>query len=635
MITSCVVVIGHVDHGKTSLVHALTGIETDRLPEEKARGLSIAPGFAHHTYPGGILDFVDAPGHQDFIHAMISGASGAQSALVVIAADEGIGIQTREHLCIAGLLGITTGVVAVTKSDLLKASERSIRLQEVRATLADTPFANAQVVFCSASTLEGVESLHAALETLIHETPEPRPSLTAFLPIDRAFSLAGRGTIVTGTLLGQNLSTGDCVFLQPANRRVSIRGLQSRNRDRATVHAGERVAVNLRGIAPADIPRGAVLAGTTGSSSNCIDVLLTLLPSMPRPLKHMQDVRVFLGTSSEVAQVRLFGGGRISAGETRFAQLRFKKSVATFAGQQAVLRSLSPALTIGGATILDPNAVPATSGDKSRLAVLRATADGKIQDIASALACQNRGVANLAEIARLARRTLDETRSDLEGTFVPISDTLVTLPANIRDCSLTFMKSLATYHSDFPLRSMAPCSVIEHKGFAPALSRHVEETMLASGEIRRQGNALALSAHDPVAQLNAAQRQMLEQIDDIYHHASLTQPNLEAISQGTCFADLVALLTETGRLVPLVNVSLKQTLIFHSNTLSNTATALRAAFPDAKPFTTGEARTALETSRKIIVPILEHFDSQGVTQRTGNLRHMASVIAIPPPPEAC
>ena len=255
----CVVVIGHVDHGKTSLVRALTGTDTDRLPEEKARGLSITPGFAHRTYPEGVIDFVDAPGHADFIQAMIAGASGAQAALIVISLADGIGAQTREHLAIAGLLGISKAVVAITKSDALDTADWPERLSDIRATLARTPFASEPLVVCSVQSGDGIDALHDALKDLLLQPPKHSEARHCFLPIDRVFSLPGRGTIVTGTLLGQDLTLDAEMVLQPAGQTVSLRGLQSRGEERETVHPAERTAVNLRGITAADIQSGSAL----------------------------------------------------------------------------------------------------------------------------------------------------------------------------------------------------------------------------------------------------------------------------------------------------------------------------------------------------------------------------------------
>ncbi|MEH6830569.1 MAG: GTP-binding protein, partial [Sulfitobacter sp.] len=373
MNTRCIVVIGHVDHGKTSLVRALTGIETDRLAEEKERGLSIALGFAHRAYPEGTIDFIDAPGHEDFIQAMVSGATGAQSILAVISLTEGIGAQTLEHLTIAGLLGLTNAVIAVTKSDTLEPSSHAARLEVIRSELAQTPFADAELLLCSALTGDGLDALHLALQKTLSGPANASAPLQSILPIDRVFSMPGHGTIVTGTLLGQELHVNTHAVLQPDGRKTTVRGLQSRGEKRGLVKAGERVAVNLRGVAVKDIPRGAALCvGDALPPSTCFDVSIGLNPWSNTALKHNEDIRVMFGTSSEIASVRVFGGKQIAPKQSGHAQLRFKKQVVGFAGQKAILRRLSPPETLGGATILDPIAMPTKSTNKRRLAVLLA-----------------------------------------------------------------------------------------------------------------------------------------------------------------------------------------------------------------------------------------------------------------------
>ena len=636
MKTRCIVVIGHVDHGKTALVHALTGIETDRLPEEKKRGLSIASGFAYRAYPSGVIDFVDAPGHEDFIQAMIAGATGARSVLIVVSIMEGIGAQTLEHLGIAGLLGIKGGVIAVTKSDLLGPSEHAARLIDIRDALSSTPFANTALIPCSARTGDGLEALNDALEALLSdETDVPGP-LQSFLPIDRVFSLPGRGTIVTGTLLGQDLSVDDAAVLQPTGRNVTIRGLQSRSEVRDHIQVGERIAANLRGVALTDITRGAVLCtGGAVAPSICIDAQLDLLTTTSQALKHMQDVRVLFGTSCEVAQVRLFGAGRIAPVQSGFAQLRFKKPVVGFAGQRAILRRLSPPETIGGAVFLDPQATLTGSGDKDRAQVLTAVQLGDAGQIARALCKSNQGVANLHDIARLVRISPLDARLALGGAFEKLGPDLISPRINIDACKAGILNALTTYHTKYPIRMMAPRTAIANPDIPLVLLHHAEAALLASGHIRSQDDRFALNCHDPVAVLNDDQHRRMTEIESTFHQDQLTPPTQASLPQNQIDKDLIQLLLETGRLVSLQNVSLNQTMVFHTDTLTAAAATLYSAFPSPQSFTTGQARTALATSRKIIVPILEHFDAQNVTIRTGDARQMAAANVVSPTSQPC
>ncbi|WP_281992539.1 selenocysteine-specific translation elongation factor [Sulfitobacter geojensis] len=621
MNTCCIVVIGHVDHGKTALVKALTGVETDRLAEEKARGLSIKTGFAHHSYPTGVADFVDAPGHEDFIQAMITGATGAQAVLMVISAVEGIAAQTLEHLKIAGLLGINKGVIAVTKSDLLPPDEQAARLADIRQALVRTPLADAPLVPCSAHSGAGIDGLHTQIAALLSDPPEVAAPLHGFLPVDRVFTLEGRGTVVTGTLLGGDLALGDALVLQPTGQPVTLRSLQSRGETRADIQAGERMAANLRGVAVADVPKGAVLCrGEEIKPSSCIDVVIDLPSDTARPLKHMQDLRVFFGTTSAVASLRLYGGGQLGASQTGFAQLRFKTPVVGFAGQHAILRRLSPAETVGGAVFLDPQATPVKSRDSARIDVLQATRKGHVKDIANALSVAGKGICDAKDIARLARLPRDAIARELGSGFTFLTDTEIAPDDGIAAAETQIQSALAAYHAQFPVRPFAPRNVIIPAAMAPVLSQHVQAIMRADGQLRTKNGMLAAFDHDPVAQLDQDQRARMAEIETHFHDAGLDATRTPVDEKAD--ANLLALLIDAGAVLALQNVALNQTLLLHADTLTAAAEILNRNFPAPQEFTTSAARRALETSRRVIVPVLEHFDSLGITARTGNSRRM-------------
>ncbi len=628
MNTCCVVVIGHVDHGKTALVRALTGTDTDRLPEEKKRGLSIVPGYAHATYPSGIVDFIDVPGHEDFIQAMVSGASGARAALLVISATEGIRAQTLEHLEIAAALGLEKAIVAVTKSDLLTTVEREHRMAEIRHALSDTDLGDAVMIACSALAGEGLEDLHSRLEAFITRPSHRAAPPHAFLPVDRVFSLAGRGTIVTGTLTGGALASGAQAQLMPPGVTVTLRGLHTRSEERDIVHAGERVAVNLRGIAVAQIPRGAVLwSGGDYGLSHCMDVVLTLPTRGAHTLKHNEQVRVLLGTASAVAHVRLFS---TDAGCATYAQLRFQKPVVGFAGQRAVLRRLSPQQTIGGAIVLDPQATPARPNDDLRVALLAAVERQDISGVAANLARAQGGAFSLGQMARLMRRSVPDAQIALGQGFVPLGADLVAAREDIADCTLKITAALTNYHTEHPLDVMAPRSVLSGLKANPALVVHAEKLLLENGVIRAHGTRLALSGHDPVSRLTPEQRVRMAALEAMFLEAALAPPRQQDMAQDALDRDLMALLVDVGRLWALPNIALGQTIVFHRDALGTAAVLLRAAFPPPLSFSTSQARSALSTSRRIIVPVLEYFDTQGITLRSNDLRKMAPDFSFTP-----
>lgn len=632
MNTRCVVVIGHVDHGKTALVQSLTRMNTDQLPEEIERGMSITPGFAHKSYKSGIIDFVDAPGHENFIRAMISGATGAHAILVVISITDGVRAQTFEHLQIAGLLGIKNAIIAVTKADLVDPSEHEERLLHIRETLSKISFSIAPLILCSSVTHEGLDLLHSSLEELLkeaHVTP-PAP-LDSFLPVDRIFSLPGSGTIVTGTLLGNDLALDTDMVLQPLGRDVSIRSLQSRGVERQSVQSGERMAANLRGISAPEIEKGMVLCTKSNATpSSCVDAALILAPELSETLKHMQQLRVMFGTSSEVAQIRLF---KIDRTAPRFAQLRFKKPVMCFVGQTAILRRLSPPETIGGAVFLDPQATPTKTSDTCRLQLLRAVKQGEVVNIAKSLCAVGQGVAKLSELARLSRSTADQVRKILNAGFVNLNGDMIAAISDVTTAKAELLNTLTAYHDKHPLRTMAPRSACESKPIAISLREHVVKVLLENNFLRQKDSGLALHDHDPMKRLTQEQKYKINIIEDTYRQAGLSTPQaMPACDEAT---DLIDLLIDQGSLILLRNIALRQILTFHAETIEKAKATLSLAFPASMSFSTSNARTALNTSRRIVVPLLEHFDSLGFTIRDQDTRSINPSNMVSPSRPAC
>lgn len=630
---SCAVaVIGHVDHGKTSLVRALTGIETDRLKEEKKRGMSIALGFAHRGYASGIVDFIDVPGHEDFVRTMVAGATGASAALLVVSAVEGIGRQTIEHLEIATLLGITRGVVAVTKADLLARSAWSNREMSIRAAIDATGLREQPIVFCSSATGEGLDLLDRQLDDLLCRSPELTRLPGFFLPVDRVFSAVGMGTVVTGTLLGARLEPGSQAVVAPIGRSVIVRSLQTHGVDREYVDAGSRTAVNLRNVSRDDVRPGDVIcAPGCFPSSAQIDVRLTVSPGADRALRHLEDVRVLHGSRSTTATVRLGRGNRIEPGESDYAQLRFAAPVTAFAGQRAVLRRLSPAETIGGAVVIDPAASLARRNDHQRMTILAAAWGGDPREIADALGRRSGGVVRLAELARLCSRSADHMPEVLGPAYVDLGAGEIAIRSAIAAAKQACLDQLASLHRDSPLRSGFPEARVRQLLVGPislVLINHAERLLVEEGHVVRRREGIALTAHDLLAGLSHAQRSRLDAIEESLRQGGLKPPDpddlrKEADADPGTGHDLVELLVASGRAVSLMNHALRQLLVFHVDALGDAGRDLRAAFPFPAQFRTGEAREVLKTTRKYIVPVLEHLDAQGLTVRRGDLRHLA------------
>ena len=433
--------------------------------------------------------------------------------------------------------------------------------------------------------------------------------------------MPGLGTIVTGSLQGSPLSVNDDLVLLPSGKTAFVKGLQSRGTVRQSIEPGERTAANIRGLSVTDISVGDVLC-TPGAfaSSVCLDVALTVLPGVK--LKHMQDLRLHIGTACEVATLRLYGGGRSEPDAPVLAQLRPGKAVCAYAGQNAVLRRLSPAETLGGAVILDPEASPTGAGDKDRQRILHAALDGDPGKIALALCHAGRGVAEMADIARLARLDPSDARDRLMPSFSVLGDRRIAPTSLMTEIEVSMLAALSRYHENHPLHAVAPISALEVRGTSPDLCRHIRNDLLRRGTIRMSDNGVAAANHDPMTRLTADHRTRMAGIETAFQDAGLDPISPETLLHDPADHDLFDLLKGLGRLVALPNIALKQTLVFHADALMDAATTLRAAFPMQEQFTTSQARSALSTSRRVIVPVLEHLDAAGVTLRRENTRHL-------------
>ena len=625
--TLTLAVIGHVNHGKSVLVRALTGTQTDRLKEEIERGLSITLGFASRDYSSGTVDLIDAPGHEDFIRAMVSGATGVRAVLLVVSATEGFGRQTLEHLRIAELVGVQAGIVVVTKVDLLTTGDGAAVLEATRATLGGTFLAGEPIIFCSALTGVGLPELDVALEALLARAPPPETLPGAFLPVDRSFSIAGAGTVVTGTLLGAPLNAEAEMVLQPSGRRVMIRQVQAHSQVVETAVPGGRVAVGLRGVSAQDVPTGEVLCAPQSYTATLqVDVEVALSADSPRPLKHMDQLRVMWGTRQDMGSVRLIGRSCIAPGERGLAQIRFASPVIAFTGQRAVLRRPSPAETIGGAVVLDPEAAASRGRVPERLAVLEAAALGDLDQLAVALGARDGGLLAIIELVRLSRLTGTEVLRRLGPAFEKLDSNRLVDRALMTRIRGAYLERLSAAHRDAPLKVSIAVSTIRSglvAGVSQDLVTHAEKSLADGGDIRLIGSQVAQPDHDPLATLPSDTLARLDRIEVRLREGGLMPPDVGAtVDEGVDVAPLVQLLVDLGRAVSLRNHALRQTLVFHPDALRGAADSLRTAFPHPLEFTTGEARAALDTTRKFIVPVLEYLDSKGLTAREGDVRRV-------------
>ena len=627
-------VIGHVDHGKTALVKALSGIDTDRLKEEKERGLSIVLGFSYLRVPAGNIDLIDVPGHEDFIRTMISGATGIDGVLLIIAANEGVMPQTREHFQIAELLGVERGIVVISKIDLVPEDERDAVVETVRTYTAGTFLSEAPVVCASAVSSEGLDALQTELTQLLRD-PVQRPGGRRFyLPVDRVFSMSGFGTVATGTLRGGTLGNDADVEILPVGGKAAIRQLQRHNEIVDCVYPGQRVAINLRHTKKEQISRGDILAPPGYlTATRRLDAELRLLGELAQPLKNGELVRLLFGTSEIMAIVKLLDKKTLAPGSTGFVQFRCRRDVATQQDEHFIIRSYSPVRTIGGGQILDPRPTRHRRFDESIAERLHTTAHGSAQELISErVSGAGLNGVTINALTEAVDLDGDAVRAMLDdGGCMVINESLIIDRVPYQKLVDSIATALEQHHADNPtersvgvrrLQSSLPTNVDN-----PIFDYAIAE-LVAAGRVESEQGTLRIAGFDPLANLNQEERNTAADIEDAFLRGGMMPPKLEeVVGRDKAKQDMYRLLSEHGQLVVLRNQDRKNSLVFHSATLSEIRQRLHTQYPHPSEFTVSEVRTLLDSTRKFVVPLLEHFDTTGVTIRKGDVRQLRIIRA--------
>ena len=618
-------VAGHVDHGKTALVRALTGIETDRLPEEQARGMSIALGFAHLTLPGGEVDLIDVPGHERFIQTMISGATGIGAALLVIAANERVKPQTVEHLALMGLLGVKRGIVAVTKADLAPdEDEREQITGETRAFLAETFLSDAPVLFTSSVTGEGLADLRAALVGLLASATPSAERSYFYLPVDRVFTMTGHGTVATGTLRRGPIRLGQTVEIWPSGGRAEVRGLEVHGQSVETASPGWRTAVNLRGVKKDDLGRGNAMA-TPGvlRLTRLLDAELTLLPTADKPLKRGQTVFLYYGTAELMARVYPLGQDTMTPGETALVQFRLAEDAVVPAREPFIVRSYSPIETIGGGVILDPYPQKHTRADEDVLQRIRTLSSGTDAE---------KLTAKLAE-AGAGGRDLRELALDLGlppgplplGGFIACDAHLALHPDVFGALQIQAREAVHRSHEAHPTRRGMPLEELRRalpKSLKPAAFHKLLETLAEAGQVETNAGLAREPGYSPEAALSPVEREIAREIEAQFRSGGLKPPGLdEVLKKDRRRKTLYHFLVESGALVPATERTSNRTVVFHREALAEAERRLQDVLAEGEGRSVSELNALLGTTRKFSIPLLEHLDSQGVTRRDGDLRY--------------
>ena len=630
---------GHVDHGKSTLVQALTGIHPDRLKEEREREMTIDLGFAWLKLPGGEdVGVVDVPGHRDFIENMLAGVGGIDAALFVIAADEGIMPQTREHLAILDILQVPGGVVALTKIDLVDDPDwLSLVEDDVRSYLAGTVLGEAPLVRVSARTRQGLTELLQALSSCLAERP-PRPDLgRPRLPVDRVFTMPGFGTIVTGTLLDGSLRQGDELEILPAGLRGRVRGLQTHKHKEDMAVPGSRTAVNISGVDVDQVLRGNVIAHPGNyQPARRMDVHFRLLPDVSQVLEHNTQVKLFLGAAEVQARLRLLGSEQLAPGEQGWLQLELEQPIVAVRGDRYILRRPSPGETLGGGMVVDPH----PKGRHKRFAAeviarLEALAQGDPADILLQ-ALLSLGTAPLSDViershlddlvARNAVSTLLEA-----GTLLPLEvapsqtlapNSLVTSLGAWNALSARAIQEVATYHRTYPLRRGLPREELKSRLKLPPGPIGARLFIAAMRKLSGEGSLEEAGPliHQPGFSINFNPQQQ-RQVDTLlarFAAAPYSPPSIKEC-QAEVGEELFTALVELGDLV-----TLSAEVVFRPKDYDQMVADIRRLLQARGTLTAAEARDHFNTSRRYILALLEHLDAIGVTRREGDLRRLKS-----------
>lgn len=618
---------GHIDHGKTELIKALTGIDTDRLQEEKSRGISIDLGFAHLELPDGtVLGIVDVPGHERFIKNMLAGVGGIDLVLFVVACDESIMPQTREHFDIVSLLGVHHAIFALTKSDLVDDDMTAIVRDEVEDLIASTPFEGSPIIVTSTKTGQGLDDLLSALERVAARVEERRLSEAVRLPIDRVFTMTGRGTVVTGTLWSGKISREDRLQLQPAGKPIRIRSVEVHGRDVDQAFAGQRTALGLHGVDKDDIERGdCVVSPQDFWPTSIIDAEIHLLPAVPRALKSRGRIRFHLAASEIMARVFLIGAEAVKPGDKAFAQLRLEEPVVAGFGDRFVMRSYSPMMTIGGGRVLDPLAPRHRRCDNRVADWLRTLATGPFKATVDAYTRSSKtGLGYEALRARLTsgRRLIEAAVTELigEGKVFEVPPETFIHADTLRDLGDRIVETLEAYQVRNRLKWGMPKEELRERlgsvdmGFFNWILARLEtegRLFIKKGSVRAGTGEVSLSpeeekARSLVVKLLRAELFQPPSERDLERNAGVPPETLRRV---------ITLLIEDGRIVRL-----EPGLVVHAAAIEEAQTRVSAYLKEHGAATASDLKGVLGTTRKYAVPLLEHLDRLGITRRQGSNR---------------
>ena len=618
---------GHVDHGKTTLIKALSGIDTDRLAEEKKRGITIELGFAHIPNDAGYnIGVVDVPGHEKFIKHMLAGIGGIDFVLFVVAADEGIMPQTREHFEILNSLGIDDGIIAVTKCDMVEEEWLEMMLEEVDEYFKGSFLEGKPVIPVSAATGEGIERLRSEIIAKCDRDNKRREEKELFrLPVDRVFTMQGFGTVVTGTLMDGSVKVGDDIFIYPEAAKAKVRGIQTYGRDTDTASAGQRTAINLSGVSKDDIDRGDIAAYPGAVTvTSMIDTELTIFSSTDRVILNNSRVHLYCGSDEVLCKVILLDCDALSAGETAYAQLRLEEPAAVRRGDRFIIRFYSPVITVGGGRIIDALPAKHKRNKPEVLAGMDILSKGTASEIIYAKASERRFVRQdelASELGLLGHEMAAAAEKGIaEGSLVVLPDDTIVSDSKYLRLRADTENIINDYHGSNPLADGIPrqelISRLRERWFTSddKLVQSVIKYMLAQGFIEDRGKSIAISGFS--IEYTEEQKNLKAEIEAMYAKAGI-----EMIKNDEVFA-----LYKDGRIIRAILEDLESEGVIYKVNPSyyiekgSWDKAVLAAMSFDDEFTLAEYRDRLGTSRKYAAEFLPAMDKAGITVFNGETR---------------
>ena len=620
---------GHIDHGKTALVRALTGIDTDRLKEEKLRGITIELGFAHLTLSNGItVGIVDVPGHEKFVKNMVAGATGIDVVALIIAADEGVMPQTREHLEICTLLRIKHGLVIITKIDLVDKEWLELVRDDVSAFLAGTSLQDAPVVEVSSETGEGIEDLIATLDELTQKVPERESGSFFRLPIDRVFTMKGFGTVVTGTTMSGHIEVGNEVAVYPKGIKSKVRGVQVHHRDVPSVSAGLRTAINLQGLEKETLTRGDVVAQRDSlRPTYMVDAVLDYLESAPKKLKNRAKVRFHCGTAEIISTVILLDREELSPGETCFAQFRLQRPTVVLSKDRFVIRSYSPIRAIGGGLVLNPLPPKKKRFSKDTTQELTILSEGSdkqiVEQFIKGSQLQGLSGADLSFFTNFSIKELDRLIDELVSDAVIIQSEIENeafvhsqFYGTAKDEILSI---LADYHNRFPLKKGLLKEELRSKmggNIKEKLFNQVIDDLIREAAIVREKDTIRRKEHK--IELLQDQEELRSEIEEVYLKSGLEPPYFRDLDQNKIdrgAKDLLEIMVKDGILIKV-----KEDLYFHKKAIEGLRGRLVDFIKQQGEIITPQLKEITGVSRKYTIPLIEYFDKIQLTVRIGDKR---------------